>query len=415
MTHRKLVFILLPVICLSILGLVRFDVKASPNIIEVPGDYPTIQEAINHANPGDTVSVSAGTYYENLYINKNLTLIGANTETTIINGAGGWCAIQVDSSSVTITGFTIVNATIGIYICESSGCIVSLNSVTTSHTNITQGVGIWLYASNNSVVSDNTVFSDNTVYNVGWRGIVLCGHSSDDTITLNTVRDCGNGIATSGGDNFIYHNNFVDNQKQTEILDSFHNSWNGTNEGNYWSDYNGTDGNQDGIGDIPYVIDANNTDYHPLMGMFSQFEITELARNYTVTTICNSTITNFAYGILYAGAISFNTTGPEGTEGFCRIVIPNALFHNYTILIDGSPPLMQKELPLSNSTYTYVYFTFSNTTHSVIIYPETTMPEFPTMCAILIIALGIPAALIITKRRLKTTADEIKKKPALQN
>lgn len=409
MNHRKLVFILLSVICLSILGLARFDVKASPTIIEVPRDYPTIQAAINHANPGDTVSVSAGTYQECLYIDKNLTLIGAGRETTIINGAGHWCAIEVNSSSVTITGFTIVNVTLGIYLYETSGCIISDNNITTSHINITQEVGIWLYASNNSVVSDNIV------YNVGWRGIVLCGDSSEDTITLNTVIDCGQGIAVSGEGSLIYHNNFIDNQNQTEMIDSFHNSWNGTNEGNYWSSYNGTDANRDGIGDTPYVIDANNTDYYPLMGMFSQFEIISQAQTYTVTTICNSTITNFAYGTLYTGAISFNTTGPEGTEGFCRIVIPDALFHNYTILIDGSPPLMQKELPLSNSTYTYVYFTFANTTHRIIIYPGITTPEFPTMFALLIIALSIPAALIITKRRLKTTADKIKTKPPLQN
>jgi parallel beta-helix repeat protein len=260
-------FILLPVICLSVLGLVRFDVKASPTIIEVPGDYPTIQEAINAASPGDTVSVSPGTYYENLYINKNLTLVGANTETTTINGAGGWYAIWINSSSVTITGFTIVNATIGIYVYESSRCVISQNNVTTSHTNITQERGIWLYASNNSLVSDNIV------YNVGWCGIVLCGHSSEDTIALNTVEDCGQGIAVSGEGSLIYHNNFVDNQNQTEMIDSFHNSWNSTNEGNYWSDYltkypNATEIDHTGIGNTPYVIDANNTDYYPLMKPF---------------------------------------------------------------------------------------------------------------------------------------------------
>jgi len=35
--------------------------------------------------------------------------------------------------------------------------------------------------------------------------------------------------------------------------------------GNYWSDYNGTDANHDGIGDTPYVIDTKNADNYPLM------------------------------------------------------------------------------------------------------------------------------------------------------
>ena len=35
--------------------------------------------------------------------------------------------------------------------------------------------------------------------------------------------------------------------------------------GNYWSDYNGTDANRDGIGDTPYIIDAFNQDNNPIM------------------------------------------------------------------------------------------------------------------------------------------------------
>jgi hypothetical protein len=35
--------------------------------------------------------------------------------------------------------------------------------------------------------------------------------------------------------------------------------------GNYWSDYHGTDGNNDSIGDTAYTIDSNNQDRYPLM------------------------------------------------------------------------------------------------------------------------------------------------------
>jgi pectin methylesterase-like acyl-CoA thioesterase len=51
-------------------------VKAEPTTIVVPDDYPTIQEAINAATPGDTIFVRAETYYENVVVNKTVSLIG---------------------------------------------------------------------------------------------------------------------------------------------------------------------------------------------------------------------------------------------------------------------------------------------------------------------------------------------------
>ena len=55
--------------------------------ILVPENFATIQEAIDYSIDGDTILVSAGTYYENINFNgKNIALIGEDRETTIIDG-----------------------------------------------------------------------------------------------------------------------------------------------------------------------------------------------------------------------------------------------------------------------------------------------------------------------------------------
>ena len=53
--------------------------------IIVPDSYPTIQEAINNANEGDVIFVRHGTYYENLVVNKSVSLVGEDRETTTID------------------------------------------------------------------------------------------------------------------------------------------------------------------------------------------------------------------------------------------------------------------------------------------------------------------------------------------
>jgi len=56
----------------------------------VPGDYATIQQAINAASAGDTILVAAGTYHESLsWSGKDLTLQGAGEGASIIDPSGG--------------------------------------------------------------------------------------------------------------------------------------------------------------------------------------------------------------------------------------------------------------------------------------------------------------------------------------
>jgi hypothetical protein len=83
----------------------------------------TIQAGINHANPGDTVQVEAGTYSENLNLAKNLNLrgeqagvdaCGRSASESIVTGAGILLELDTGSANSTIDGFTFSGGTRGI-------------------------------------------------------------------------------------------------------------------------------------------------------------------------------------------------------------------------------------------------------------------------------------------------------------
>jgi len=71
--------------------------------------YHTIQDAVNEANPGDTIEVSAGTYEENVTISESVTLRGEDRETTEIEGSGSTTLpiLTISADEVTVSGFTI--------------------------------------------------------------------------------------------------------------------------------------------------------------------------------------------------------------------------------------------------------------------------------------------------------------------
>lgn len=73
-----------------------------PITINVPADYSTIQAAVNAAISGDTIAVKAGTYNENIVINKNIKLIGEFPASIIVDGQEKGNAITVNSGEVLI-------------------------------------------------------------------------------------------------------------------------------------------------------------------------------------------------------------------------------------------------------------------------------------------------------------------------
>jgi len=132
-------------------------------------------------------------------------------------------------------------------------------------------IGMYVWTKNNTVTGNS--FSDNIV------GMLVSG--SNQTITENYIAQNQRGLffgfnnkvtATVPTDIEVNHNDFQNNVVQlngcgcTAINASEppHN-WDDGKEGNFWSDYNGTDSNNDGVGDAPYMVDALNQDRYPLL------------------------------------------------------------------------------------------------------------------------------------------------------
>jgi len=106
---------------LIIAGLVPGSLSAQ--VLDVPGDYPTIQQAINAAANGDTVLVAEGTYYENLQIDSLSIVLGSHfmidgdtshISRTIIDGSqpvntdlASVIWVKFSQDTTVICGFTI--------------------------------------------------------------------------------------------------------------------------------------------------------------------------------------------------------------------------------------------------------------------------------------------------------------------
>jgi len=197
--------------------------------IKVPGDYLTIRKAVDSAVSGEVILVASGTYYEqSLTIDKSLALIGEESSTTIIDGKGTKeMTIYIVADHVTISGFTIRNSFGGVLLDHSNGHNFIGNTITNTHDSL------------------NLLFS--------------CGC----TIIANTIENNDHGITLGySSHNTIHHNNFINNTAESWCLDS-NNTWNDSKgEGNYWSNYNGTDLDGDDVGDeyLPWEF----VDYHPL-------------------------------------------------------------------------------------------------------------------------------------------------------
>ncbi|MCX6257409.1 MAG: right-handed parallel beta-helix repeat-containing protein, partial [Bacteroidia bacterium] len=154
--------------------------------------YCKIQDAVDDADPsGDLIYASAGTYYENVTINKSLTLTGADKATTFIDGSNTGNVVTINTTGgVVITGFTIQNSD---YTYPSSGPVYS--GVLIDGVNDCNIHGNNLIHNANGIMVQydgfvNNVLTDNVITNNSWNGIYILA-SSHVIVTKNTITNMG--------------------------------------------------------------------------------------------------------------------------------------------------------------------------------------------------------------------------------
>lgn len=200
-------------------------------IINVPGDYTTIQQGIDVSFDGDTVLVQPGIYLENINFNGHNIILGSLFLTTgdssyipqtVIDGDSGGVVVTFENgedSTCMITGFTIQHGYTaytyppfgGIWCAEADPVIIN-NAIINNY-----GSGVVLEFSN-SVLKDNVISR-----NIGMigGGIICSGNGylriENNLISYNEANEWslpygGGGIFAMGSSQTISHNKIIGNQ-----------------------------------------------------------------------------------------------------------------------------------------------------------------------------------------------------------
>jgi hypothetical protein len=189
--------------------LVDINESSKPAVYIQDRKYLTIQEAVDGGNPGETIILAAGTYQENLRIDKPFTIKGAGVEKTIIDGCGSGSVITVgwnrDDIDVTLTGITVtggIGTNVRIdpspthYLCGGgifnkgrltiTDCVISVNTAYCGGGIFNKGT---LYLEKGASVNHNTAHDGGGVYG-NIEKIIMNG----GTVSSNEAEQLGGGI-----------------------------------------------------------------------------------------------------------------------------------------------------------------------------------------------------------------------------
>ncbi len=267
---------------------------------------------------GNTYAFSGDVYGSVVVEKDDLEINGSGFILHGIDGEGG--IVLENRNNVILRNIEIVDATFGITIrngskneITESNCRINLEDSFNNTIYGNERISMLFTNSSNNTVTGNRI-TDSTLY-----GFKLQSASNENIIFGNKITDSVSGVEFHGNSSYntVYENWIVDNADGMIFFTSFNNTiydnviannsnsgiflrsssrnkffrndivansqqvicWYGTNiwdngqVGNYWSNYNGTDSDGDGIGDEPHLLlcfsivtgESYEADNYPLM------------------------------------------------------------------------------------------------------------------------------------------------------
>ncbi|MDM7940258.1 MAG: protease inhibitor I42 family protein [Methanothrix sp.] len=197
------------ILAISMLLILLPEAQAEIRVCPKDCGYSSIQDALNASLPNETITVESGTYREDVFVGKQVTMRGVDTgegRPLLVPEKG---RLILAAYGATLQGFEIS----GPSDTDEGNCTIEV----VLPANIYQND----FAGSKSVCPDVPA-TWNSSYAINY-------------------------------------------QFNSQVLRS--------RLGNYWADYTGEDENADGIGDEPKVLDDGNIDYYPLMQPAENYRI----------------------------------------------------------------------------------------------------------------------------------------------
>ncbi len=188
----------------AFIGFIISTLPASATIINIPGDYPTIQQGIDASVDGDTVLVQPGTYAENINFNGHSIVLGSlflttgdtsYISSTVIDRGSPGSVVKIENGedeSTQLVGFKITNGTAndggGIY-CHSSSGTIRNNIIKENGIGGGFGYGGGIYSRNSRLlIKDNYISSNYANADEGTGGsAIFCRYDTGTVIINNTI------------------------------------------------------------------------------------------------------------------------------------------------------------------------------------------------------------------------------------